>query len=116
MNDAPLTYSSSEMERPGLVVMKLAGPLTLQNMFEFQSELANNKPPMMVFDLTGVPYMDSAGIGVLINYYVSAERTGRRMALAGANERIDALLVLTKVQRLLHSFGTVEEAVKGIQN
>jgi anti-anti-sigma factor len=114
MNDAPLTYSSNEMERPGLVVMKLAGPLTLRNMFEFQSELAHNTPPRMVFDLSDVPYMDSAGIGVLINYYVSAEKNGRKMALAGANERIDALLVLTKVQRLLRSFGTVEEAVAGI--
>lgn len=114
MNDAPLTYSSNETERPGLVVMKLAGPLTLRNMFEFQSELARNTPPRMVFDLSDVPYMDSAGIGVLINYYVSAEKHGRKMALAGANERIDALLVLTKVQKLLHSFGTVEEAVAGI--
>ncbi len=114
MNDAPLTYSCSEMERPGLVVMKLTGPLTLRNMFEFQNELAHNKPPAMIFDLGGVPYMDSAGIGVLINYYVSAEKNGRKMALAGVNERIDALLVLTKVQKLLRSFGTVEEAVAGV--
>jgi anti-anti-sigma factor len=111
MNDAPLTYSSSEIERPGVMVMKVIGPLTLRNMFEFQSELANNKPPMMVFDLSGVPYMDSAGIGVLINYYVAAEKNGRRMALAGANERVVALLVLTKVQALLKSYATVEEAV-----
>jgi anti-anti-sigma factor len=111
MNDSPLTYSSSEIERPGVMVMKVIGPLTLRSMFEFQSELANNKPPMMVFDLSGVPYMDSAGIGVLINYYVAAEKNGRRMALAGANERVVALLVLTKVQALLKSYATVEEAV-----
>ena len=114
MNDAPLTYSSSELERPGVVVMKLIGPLTLRNMFELQSELATNKPPMMVFDLSSVPYMDSAGIGVLINYYVSAEKGGRRMALAGANERIHALLVLTKVQGLLRSFVTVDEAAAAV--
>ena len=111
MNDAPLTYSSSVADRPDVVVMRLDGPLTLRNMFSFQSELATNKPPMMVFDLSGVPYMDSAGIGILINYYVSAEKHGHRMALAGANERIDALLKLTKVQNLLRSFNTVDEAV-----
>jgi anti-sigma B factor antagonist len=114
MNDAPLTYSSSEIERPGVVVMKLDGPLTLRNMFEIQKELANNKPPMMVFDMSGVPYMDSAGIGVLINYYVAAEKNSRRMALAGANERVVALLVLTKVQALLRSYATVEEAVEHV--
>ena len=83
-------------------------------MFEFQNELATNKPPMMVFDLSGVPYMDSAGIGVLINYYVSAEKNSRRMALAGANERVGALLELTKVQNLLRSFATTEEAVEHV--
>jgi anti-anti-sigma factor len=114
MNDAPLTYSSSEAGRPGLVVMKLTGPLTLRNMFEFQNELATNKPPRMVFDLSGVPYMDSAGIGILINYYVSAEKNSRRMALAGANERVGALLELTKVQNLLRSFATTEEAVEHV--
>ena len=94
--------------------MKLTGPLTLRNMFELQNELVNNKPPMMVFDLSGVPYMDSAGIGVLINYYVAAEKHGRKMALAGANERVDALLVLTKVQGLLRSYATLEEAVEHV--
>jgi anti-anti-sigma factor len=94
--------------------MKLTGPLTLQNIFEFQNELATNKPPMMIFDLNDVPYMDSAGIGVLINYYVSAERNGRKMALAGVNERVDALLVLTKVQKLLRSFKTVDEALAAV--
>ncbi len=94
--------------------MKLTGPLSLQNIFEFQKELATNRPPKMVFDLSNVPYMDSAGIGVLINYYVAAEKNGRKMALAGANERVDALLVLTKVKSLLRNFSTVEEAVAAI--
>ena len=94
--------------------MKLIGPLTLRNMFEFQNELTTNKPPLMVFDLSNVPYMDSAGIGILINYYVSAEKHGRRMALAGANERVVALLELTKVKNLLRTFGTVEAAAEHV--
>jgi anti-anti-sigma factor len=88
--------------------------LTLRNMFSLQSELATNRPPMMVFDLSGVSYMDSAGIGVLINYYVAAEKNARRMALAGVNERVDALLELTKVKGLLRSFATVDEAVEKV--
>ena len=88
--------------------------MTLRNMFSLQSELATNRPPMMVFDLSGVSYMDSAGIGVLINYYVAAEKNARRMALAGVNERVDALLELTKVKGLLRSFATVDEAVEKV--
>lgn len=110
MNDAPLIYSRATGGREGLGVIKLTGPLTLKNIFEFQKDLAANPPQLTVFDLSGVPYMDSAGIGVLINYYVSAEKNGRRVALAGANDRIDALLELTKVRNLLRSFPTVDEA------
>lgn len=47
---------------------------------------------------------------MLINYYVAAEKSGRKMALAEANERVDALLVLTKVRELLPSVKSVEEA------
>ncbi|RSL15073.1 anti-sigma B factor antagonist [Edaphobacter aggregans] len=111
MSDQALTYSSSETGREGFVLMKLVGPLVLPNIFSLQTELKTNKPPVMIFDLSEVPYMDSAGIGVLINYYVSAEKNDRRMALVGVNERVDALLVLTKVQALLRKFPTVEEAV-----
>jgi hypothetical protein len=45
---------------------------------------------------------------------VAAEKHGRRMALAGANERVQALLILTKVQNLLRSFDNVEEAVAAV--
>jgi anti-anti-sigma factor len=110
MNDAPLTYSRATGGREGLVVIKLTGPLTVKNIFEFQKDLAVNPPQLTIFDLSDVPYMDSAGIGVLINYYVSAEKNGRRVALAGANDRIDALLELTKVRALLRIFPTVTDA------
>jgi anti-anti-sigma factor len=110
MTDAPLSFEKIDGAKEGLTVVRLTGPLTLRNIFEIQKELGSNPPPVAVFDLTDVPYMDSAGIGVLINYYVSAAKNGRRMALAGANERIDALLVMTKVRELLRSFPTLAEA------
>jgi anti-sigma B factor antagonist len=110
MDDAPLNYSRAAGGREGLVVIKLTGPLTLKNIFAIQKDLMVDPPQLTIFDLTDVPFMDSAGIGVLINYYVSAEKHGRRMALAGVNQRIDALLELTKVRNLLRTFPTTTEA------
>lgn len=45
-----------------------------------------------------------------MNYYVSAERHGRKFALAGFSERILALLELTRVSSLLKIFPTLEQA------
>jgi len=108
--DGPLTYSKSNGAREGVVVMTLEGPLTLRNIFAFQKDLTVDPPRALIFDLSKVEYMDSAGIGVLINYYVSAQKHGRRMTLVGANKRLDALLEMTRVKELLKNYPTVEEA------
>ena len=108
--DGPMTYSRREAGRDGVVVMTLVGPLTLRNIFEFQKEIAVDPPHGMVFDLSQVEYMDSAGLGVLVNYFVSAQRNGRQMALAGVSERLEALLEMTKVKDLLRCFPTAELA------
>jgi anti-sigma B factor antagonist len=110
MRDEPLQYTTTDGTRPGTVIVKLTGPLTLSNLFTFQSELKSIQPPLTIFDLSDSEYMDSAGLGVLINFYVSAEKNGRKMALAGVNQRIDALLEMTHVKTLLRVFPTVEAA------
>jgi len=101
MRDEPLTYSIIPSSREDIVVIKLTGPLTLSNMFSFQSELRGVHSPITIFDLRESEYMDSAGLGVLMNFYVSAEKNGRKMALVGVSERIGALLDLTHVKSLL---------------
>ncbi len=109
-HDGPLNYTVSQGTREGTVVIKLSGPLTLSTMFDFQAELRTITAPLAVFDLSESEYMDSAGVGVVINFYVSAQRNGRRMALTGVNHRIEALLDMTHVKDLLRVFPTVEAA------
>ncbi len=101
MRDEPLKWSSRPGDRAGVLVLELAGPLTLGNIFDLQSRLHDLTDPVTIVDMTRVPYMDSAGLGVLMNFYVSAEKNGRRIALAGVNERVCALLDLTRVRELL---------------
>ena len=61
-------------------------------------------------DMSKVPYMDSAGLGVIMNYYVAAQGGGRTFLLAGVNERVRALLEMTKVDSVLKIFPTLEAA------
>jgi anti-sigma B factor antagonist len=91
-------------------ILRLTGPLVLQNMFEFQEELAKDHPPVTIFDLAGVPYMDSAGMGVIINYYVSATRRGHKVIAAGTSSRVLELFKLTHVDTIIPMTATVEEA------
>lgn len=108
--DGPLHYTVRQGTREGTVVIKLSGPLTLRNLFQLQDELRTIKSPLSIFDLSESEYMDSAGLGTLINFYASAERNGRKVALAGVNYRIEALLDMTHVKELLRVFPTIAAA------
>ena len=110
MPDDSLTYSSTAGQHEGTTILKIEGPLKLTTMFTFQGEFRTMTPKVLIVDLSDSPYMDSAGLGVLMNYYVSAQNHGRRILLAGVNERIEALLELTKVNGILKSYPTVEAA------
>jgi anti-anti-sigma factor len=105
-----MSYRFTPGQSEGTMILKLDGPLTLSTMFALQDELRTMKPQALVVDLSGSPYMDSAGLGLIMNYYVSAEHNGRKLLLAATSERIHALLEMTKVDGVLKSFRAVEEA------
>ena len=110
MRDDALTFENVPGGREGTVVLRLNGPLTLGNMFQFQAELRSLQPATLILDLSGTPYMDSAGLGVLMNAYVSAKNHNRKFGLAAVNDRVLTLLELTRVHTVLRVFPTVEAA------
>jgi anti-anti-sigma factor len=112
MPDAPMTFTKRPGSRDGVEILSLSGPFTLGNMFELQRALQEMHPPYLIFDISQVPYMDSAGLGLLVNFYVAAQKNGRRMAVVGATPRLMALFEMTKVDSLLKLYPTVEDAEK----
>lgn len=101
MSDGPLSITTSPMSTPEATVLVLAGPVVIVHLFQFQTRLRELTTPLVVLDLSGVPYMDSSGLGAILNAFVSAQKNGRKVVLASVNERILALLQLTKVDTIL---------------
>lgn len=111
LNDGPLTIERADGKNPGTRVFRLSGPLTLRNLFELQSELRKSAlPPLTVIDLTGVPYMDSAGMGLVMNHYVRCQTNGTKLVVSGANNRVIDLFKVTKVDTVLPLAPTIEAA------
>jgi anti-sigma B factor antagonist len=111
LNDGPLTIDRKEGKNPGTRVFCLTGPLTLRNLFELQTELRSAAPgPLTIIDLTGVPYMDSAGMGLVMNHYVRCQTKGTKLIVAGANNRVLDLFKVTKVDTVLPLVSTIEAA------
>jgi len=111
LTDGPLTIERKDGKSTTIRIFSLSGPLTLRNLFEFQTELRTMQPTgLTVIDLAGVPYMDSAGMGLVMNHYVHCQTRGTRVVVCGANSRIMDLFKVTKVDTILPLTATVEEA------
>lgn len=110
MFDQPLALETLSGQAPGCQILRLTGPIVLNNLFPFQDALRADPPPCLILDLTAVPYMDSSGMGAIINYYVSCQRHSRKLIIAGTNPRVMELFKMTKVDSMLTMVPTVAEA------
>jgi anti-sigma B factor antagonist len=98
-------------ERPsGARLLQLSGPLTLSTLFDFQEVVRQDKTKPVLLDVSGVPYMDSAGLGSVISAFVSCQSSHRGFALFGVSARIQQLLDVTRVSGLMPCFASLEEA------
>ena len=106
----PLHIEDLPGSREGIRILRLSGPLTLPNLFGFQSKVRADNSRALVLDFTAVPLVDSAGIGALVGAYVTRQRDGRSLGLVGVNQRIHQALEVTRVESFFHFYGTVAEA------
>jgi len=109
--DGPLKIDREEGKTPGILILRLTGPLTLRNIFDLQAFLRSAEPtPLTILDLSGVPYMDSAGMGVVVNFHVHCQNKGGRLVAAGVSPRILELFKITRVDKVISMAATLEEA------
>ena len=99
----------TEGSHPNQLVYLLNGPLTLENLFTAQEALRSDAP-VLILNLSGVSYVDSAGIGALVQCFASRRKSGRRLLLVAPNDQVQKLFKLTQVDTLLEVFSTLEEA------
>jgi anti-sigma B factor antagonist len=109
MSAEKLTFEFSEGASPNEHIYRLKGPLVLGNMFALQ-EVLRSEAVTTILDLTEVPYMDSAGLGLLTNSFVSHQKHGRKLLFVGVNERVLALFQITKLDQLFAMYPTLEAA------
>ena len=77
MYNEPLTFDVVPGNTADTRIFRLHGPITLSNLFDFQKVLTGGTEKLTILDFTESEYIDSAGLGVILNYYVSGKRHGR---------------------------------------
>jgi anti-sigma B factor antagonist len=105
-----------EVERLDRGVLSLHGPLTMENVTPFLNAVRRENAPTMILDLSGVPYLDSSGLGSLVSACTSCAKAGRRIALTGVNKRVQKVFEITKMERVFLMFPTLSDAIEAFTN
>jgi anti-sigma B factor antagonist len=92
------------------VIIKLNGRLALETVHDFIEMLRPEPAPHLVLDMTGVTFVDSAGVGALVSLFVSRKNHGKTFALAGLNQQAKAVIEVSGLTKYLPVFTSVEEA------
>jgi anti-sigma B factor antagonist len=78
-------------------------------------ELVRSGVRRVIIDLTDVPLMNSSGLGMLVGASTSLRSAGGSLAVAGANEKIQHLFKMTRLDSVLAHYPTRDEAVAAHQ-
>ena len=79
-----------------------------------KSELAKDHK-QFIFDLGGVDWMNSSGLGILIGGLTTIKNASGELKLANVTDKIKSLFMITKLVTIFDSYETVEEAMKSYQ-
>ena len=77
--------------------------------------LADQGKKKVLLNLAGVKYIDSSGIGELIANYTTISRQGGQLKLLKLTDRVQNLLVITKLLTVFDSYDDESEALKSFQ-
>jgi anti-sigma B factor antagonist len=100
--------------RGSIVVLTPSGRLTVETEGTFSAAVkrtlsAGNE--YLVLDLAAVPYIDSCGLGAVVQAYVGACRRGGTMKLANVTGRTSRLLQITHLLTVFEVYDSVEAAM-----
>jgi len=88
-------------------ILILAGRLTLGDgtgaLRQAARQILDRNADILI-DLSGVHYIDSAGLGELVSAYASAASRGRHVKLLRPLKRVDSLLHITKMYSTFEIF------------
>jgi anti-sigma B factor antagonist len=111
MQSFKLELEKQRSSNENVTIYKATGKLSLETVNEFIQKLRPEAAKHLVLDLSGVNFLDSAGVGSLVSVFVSRRNQGKTFALASLTQQGIAVVSVAGLQKLLPIHKTVGEAV-----
>ena len=108
-----------ERQAGDVTILDLSGEVRIGDssvaLRESVRNLADQGKKKLLLNLAGVKYMDSSGIGELIANYTTVKRGGGQLKLLNLTDRVQNLLVITKLLTVFDAYDNEAEALKSFE-
>ena len=102
--------------RSNVLVIKLSGDLIGENnsadVIGVVTEMLQQKIKTCIVDISGLRYINSSGIGLLITILTKFRNKGGEVYLMKPSESVQKLLVITKLNAIFQIIQSEEEVLK----
>ena len=111
-----MSFSFEINKEEELILINLSGNLISKHQIDdLLDELDfqyNDGAKKVVIDLSEMKYMNSTGLGILINIFTKVRNVGGEVVLVNIPEKINKLLLITKLNSIFNIENTLEDAKK----
>jgi anti-sigma B factor antagonist len=110
-----MSLDITQHERESVIVLNMKGRITVGNeataLREKMAELTAADKKNLVFNLAGIDFIDSTGLGALVMCVTSMRKAGGNVKLVNLNKRNIELLVMTRLATAFEIFNDEQDAV-----
>ena len=105
-----LDLEKNESSTETTTIYHAKGKLSLETVSAFIQQLRPDASAKLILDMSGVSFLDSAGVGALVSLFVGRRNQGKVLALAALPAQARAVVTVAGLHNMLPIYGTVEEA------
>lgn len=106
----------SAEEKQDALVLRVRGALQLDELDPLRKSLElawQARPARLILDCSGCPFVDTAGIAVVVGAYKRAREAGTGFYLVGLRDQFRSLLRMTRLDEIFEVRESVEAALAG---
>jgi anti-sigma B factor antagonist len=93
------------------LILGLKGHLSVETVPNFIHTVKQESAAHVILEMGGVSFIDSAGVGALVQVFVHRRNKGQTFALAGLTKQGSAIIQVAGLRKLLPTYASLEEAL-----
>ncbi len=112
-----MKYNATEKYNAVIIDFKgniMGGPES-QEFSNYLHGLLDQGKKNIIVNLSKVKFMNSSGLGMLISAFTTVKNGGGIFKIANATDKINSLLVITKLITVFEHYDSIDEAVESLK-